>query len=85
MDDADLPSSPRKKLKAEHPQPDETMDHPLIDHSLARDETSSPEKFIDKEVECGITEFVSPDLTGFTGILKKRYVIIYNPTTIMIC
>lgn len=26
-----------------------------------------------KEAECGITEFVSPELPGFTGILKKRY------------
>lgn len=27
-----------------------------------------------KEATCGITEFVSPDLMGFSGILKKRYV-----------
>ena len=27
-----------------------------------------------KEAACGITEFVSPDLLGFSGILKKRYV-----------
>ena len=26
-----------------------------------------------KEATCGITEFVSPDLLGFSGILKKRY------------
>lgn len=26
-----------------------------------------------KETACGITEFVCPDLLGFTGILKKRY------------
>lgn len=26
-----------------------------------------------KEVECGIVEFVSPELTGFKGISKKRY------------
>ena len=28
---------------------------------------------LSKEAACGITEFVSPDLLGFTGILKKRY------------
>lgn len=28
---------------------------------------------LDKEAVCGITEFVSPDLPGFTGVLKKRY------------
>lgn len=26
-----------------------------------------------KDAACGITEFVSPDLLGFSGILKKRY------------
>ena len=28
----------------------------------------------DKEAACGITEFVSPELLGFSGVLKKRYV-----------
>ena len=28
---------------------------------------------ISKEAACGITEFVSPELLGFSGILKKRY------------
>lgn len=28
---------------------------------------------VSKEATYGITEFVSPDLLGFTGILKKRY------------
>ena len=27
----------------------------------------------DKETACGITEFVSPELLGFSGVLKKRY------------
>ena len=26
-----------------------------------------------KEAACGITEFVSPHLLGFSGVLKKRY------------
>jgi hypothetical protein len=26
-----------------------------------------------KEIKAGITEFVSPDTPGFTGILKQRY------------
>lgn len=38
-----------------------------LDVSEAQDELHS------KEVACGITEFVSPDLLGFQGILKKRY------------
>ena len=28
---------------------------------------------LNKEKACGITEFVSPDLLGFSGVLKKRY------------
>ena len=28
-----------------------------------------------KEEDVGITEFVSPELPGFTGILKKRFVV----------
>jgi hypothetical protein len=30
---------------------------------------------LDKEAAYGITEFVSPDLLGFTGFLKKRYAV----------
>ena len=35
-----------------------------------------------KEAACGITEFVSPELLGFSGILKKRYDfrIVFIPT-----
>ena len=36
-------------------------------------ETSDDKDKIDKEVQCGIIEYVSPHLPGFTGILKKRY------------
>ena len=28
-----------------------------------------------KEEDVGITEFVSPELPGFTGVLKKRFVV----------
>ncbi|KAK4691390.1 tRNA pseudouridine13 synthase, partial [Lecanoromycetidae sp. Uapishka_2] len=50
---------------------------------IADDDTATPSHLqkdsyemlqsIDKEAACGITEFVSPDLQGFTGFLKKRY------------
>jgi len=36
-------------------------------------EAAQPIDQLNKEAACGITEFVSPDLLGFTGILKKRY------------
>ena len=77
MDDLDLQGSPRKKLKAEHisldgamedlgTAPTESMpDAPPI-------EENSPDTRLSKEAECGITEFVSPNLPGFTGVLKKR-------------
>lgn len=29
-----------------------------------------------KEAEVGITQFVSPDLPGFSGVVKKRYVVV---------
>lgn len=36
-------------------------------------ETSQSVDQTKKEEACGITEFVSPNLQGFTGYLKKRY------------
>ena len=132
MDELELPTSPRKKLKLEGSS-NNTSDHlneqptpgfaelrtsPILlpsmfetleaaqvsepstampetkrkdsnDHSEARgdllskqstgtsEEQSAPADATDnpysKEAACGITEFVSPDLLGFSGILKKRY------------
>ena len=37
------------------------------------DVADAPDDRYSKEAACGITEFVSPDLLGFSGILKKRY------------
>ena len=37
------------------------------------DVADTPDDRFSKEAACGITEFVSPDLLGFSGILKKRY------------
>lgn len=65
-DDNDLPTSPRKKLKAHH-DPDKKMDSKTPLDSANRDDR------LDKEVQCGIVEYLSPHLPGFTGILKKRY------------
>lgn len=49
--------------------PDAVM--PLLNQSHSQANASYDS--LSKEAECGITEFVSPDLFGFTGILKKRY------------
>lgn len=79
MDDVDLQASPRKKLKAEHISMDGTMDDAMVIDETANiepapyDQQAVSREHLRKEAECGITEFVSPQLLGFTGILKKRY------------
>lgn len=76
MEISEISTSPRKKLKVEHHTsvnpimhqsilpPTEDMADPLADHSTSEQ--------MNNEARCGITELVSPDLMGFTGILKKR-------------
>ena len=41
--------------------------------SATVDVADAPDDRYDKEAACGITEFVSPELLGFSGVLKKRY------------
>lgn len=76
-DISDIPVSPRKKLKVQHTLGD-VMDHlSPVQVLRADDQSHSPNTNLpgtsDKEAECGITEYVSPDLSGFVGVLKKRY------------
>ena len=81
MDDTELQLPPQKKIKTMHTSMDGTMDdptqsaisnaEPVID--MTGDHQEADHDQLRKEAECGITEFVSPDLQGFTGILKKRY------------
>ncbi|KAL8889091.1 MAG: hypothetical protein Q9215_003590 [Flavoplaca cf. flavocitrina] len=80
MDDNDLPTSPRKKLKARHTKDSTMDDEPASNMSSAshiqqpaRIETSDEQDRLDKEVQCGIVEYIGPHLPGFAGILKKRY------------
>lgn len=73
MDDNGLPTSPRKKLKAHHDS-QMTMADPIapdMPSSVVQD--PGPMQALDKETQCGITQYVSPHLPGFKGILKKRY------------
>ena len=69
MDDSELPSSPRKKLKTDDSQLSGKMEEanatPLV-------EPEPYDEQLQKEVDVGITEFVSPELSGFSGVLKKR-------------
>ncbi|KAL9008063.1 MAG: hypothetical protein Q9173_006774 [Seirophora scorigena] len=79
MDDENFPTSPRKKLKAFHDAPGTMADTMASDtassavQNPASTNPSSAEDRLDKEARCGITQYVSPHLPGFLGILKKRY------------
>lgn len=79
MDENSLPTSPRKKLKAFHDSQlmmDDTMvlDKPstMVQDQLSTMAFGDDDRH-DKEAQCGITQYVSPFLPGFQGILKKRY------------
>ena len=82
MEEADIRLPPPKKLKANHLTMDGTVDD-VMDSSVAAhvkpyadlsdSQQDASREQLGKETECGITEFVSPELPGFTGILKKRY------------
>ena len=75
MDEHVFSSSPRKKLKM-----DDNSSLPLVmnEDKLSMQSQNNKEEPIvhetqfTKEAEVGITEFISPELPGFTGILKKR-------------
>lgn len=82
MDEIDIQPPPQKKLKANHSTMDGTVDdamdttvaaHVEPTADLPSNQQDSSHEQLRKETECGITEFVSPELPGFTGILKKRY------------
>ncbi len=77
MDDAELQASPRKKLKAKHHSLDGNMDEigATLNEAMPdapRIKEDGPDTRLSKEAESGITEFVNPNLPGFTGVLKKR-------------
>lgn len=64
-----------------------TPPHTQVDQSSAKMEidpkppVTEAVKETKRETEVGITKFVSPDLPGFSGILKKRY--LEKPTSCM--
>ena len=73
MDPIDDQGSARKKIKIEQVST-KNFDEgaPLQNGPLMASSNNNEFNQFTKEAECGITEFVSPELTGFTGILKKR-------------
>lgn len=71
MEGTDIFESPRKRLKTEDtPVSDDVVLPPSTVPAL---EISDGDAQALKEAEVGITEFVSSDNVGFSGVLKKRY------------
>lgn len=63
----DLPEIPHAPVPVSK---DSSLSHQS--RSAGRIQDASEDVQAMKEAEVGITEFVCPDLPGFTGILKKR-------------
>ena len=65
--------TPLSDAESKHALPEVPSTHPTVEADLAHERSvvSSDERA--KETIYGITEFVSTNLLGFSGILKKRY------------
>lgn len=77
MSDHEAVESPRKRLKTDNASHTDEIAVSLADNSNCAMETTavqaSPRNIQAlKEIEVGITEFVSAGNQGFSGILKKR-------------
>ena len=71
MDISDIIEPPQKRVKTEDaPKTDEVV--VSTPGAPAQPQTETEDQLA-KELEVGITEFVSADNEGFAGILKKRY------------
>lgn len=60
--------SPRKRQKTDN-------DNTSSEEVAVAAKPAADDAQLQKEIEVGITEFVSPENEGFSGILKKRYVL----------
>ena len=65
------------ELQAPYEQPAEPYEQPaapdIVLSAIAKPSMEQHDMQLRKEEDVGITEFVSPDIPGFTGILKKRF------------
>lgn len=66
MERADIVESPRKRQKTDN-------DNTSSEEVAVAVKPAADDAQLQKEIEVGITEFVSPENEGFSGILKKRY------------
>ena len=79
----DLPTTPYKKLKLQKPSRTMPMQCAMKQPPKAGQgmgaraacDLSQSNEHQAKEATCGITEFVTRDLLGFAGTVKKRYTI----------
>lgn len=88
MEEPPEPQSPRKRQKLASPTETSKLSEETAGEHIGQTPVNDASTLLSaadiqlkKETEVGITEFVSPDLPGFTGILKKRFIktISYSP------
>lgn len=75
MTDQEVTESPRKRLKTDNASSTDEVAVSLADNgSTTTPAVQAPSSNIQslKEIEVGITEFVSVENQGFSGVLKKR-------------
>ncbi|PYI32585.1 pseudouridine synthase TruD/Pus7 [Aspergillus indologenus CBS 114.80] len=77
MDGADVIESPRKRIKTDNTSTTDDAALPQAGGPVAEEPAAAPVSADDaqarREIEVGITGYVSADNGGFSGILKKRY------------
>lgn len=77
MEGADVIESPRKRIKTDNPPTTDDAVLPQAGGPVAEEPAAAPVSADDaqarREIEVGITGYVSADNEGFSGILKKRY------------
>ncbi|PWY95303.1 tRNA pseudouridine synthase D [Aspergillus sclerotioniger CBS 115572] len=73
MEGADIIESPRKRLKTDNAPVTDDATLPSPDEVIAESDAAKLSAEEARELEVGITGFVSADNVGFSGILKKRY------------
>ena len=72
MEAADIIESPRKRLKTDNAPVTDDATLPSPDQVIAESDAAKLSAEEARELEVGITGFVSADNVGFSGILKKR-------------
>lgn len=78
MEDSELLQPPRKRQKLSDARSDQSVQTAKVPTMASEhvQDAGAPQSIhneqLSKEAEVGITEFVSPGLSGFVGILKKR-------------